>query len=173
MRSSCPDCVRKHIAQAIVLLAEARLGYPTHVWLAMAHIAEAEQESIEKWPEIAFYLREQRLNVQRGQDVILLPIIALLSTMVENERHIADQNYFSQEASPVFKDWMDVKAVADIVRTVYLRSMPDNIRNDARRFTPGSVAFPVELNAKAGSSGRTVVMNALGELEKTTKTGEA
>lgn len=65
-RKSCLDCVRKHLAQASVLLDEAHLGYPHHRWLAAGHLAEAESECLDEHPEFAIKIRECRLAVMRS-----------------------------------------------------------------------------------------------------------
>src|SRR5512140_3805830 len=67
-RKSCIDCVRKHIAQASVLLDEAQLGYPHHRWLAVGHLAEAEAECLDEYPEFAKRIRECRLAVMKSFD---------------------------------------------------------------------------------------------------------
>jgi len=63
MRKTCIDCVRKHLAQAIVLLDEAKGRYPSHFWLAIGHIAEAEAESMELYKDFALKLRTTRQNL--------------------------------------------------------------------------------------------------------------
>lgn len=68
MRNSCIDCVRKHLAQASILLDEVHLGYPHHRWLAAGHLAEAESEALDKWPEFATEIRSERLKVMRSHD---------------------------------------------------------------------------------------------------------
>jgi hypothetical protein len=62
-RTTCLDCTRKHIAQAIVLLGEAQMGYPEHRWLAVGHLAEATEESMGDYPVLAADLRMERLAV--------------------------------------------------------------------------------------------------------------
>ena len=62
-RPSCLDCARKHIAQAIILLGEARLGYPDHKWLAVGHLAEASEELLGDYPVLAADIRTARLLV--------------------------------------------------------------------------------------------------------------
>lgn len=59
-RESCLFCVSKHISQAIVLMQEAYAGYPLHRWLAVGHLAEAEAESQDKFPDLAIVIRETR-----------------------------------------------------------------------------------------------------------------
>lgn len=63
MRSGCYDCVRKHIGQAIVLMCEVEKGYHTHGWLAVGHLAEAEDESLRLPPGgIVDSIRQLRLS---------------------------------------------------------------------------------------------------------------
>ena len=94
-RGSCLDCSRKHIAQAMVLLdddaslsepgivsdferhvaqaiilmVESRLGYPHHRWFACGHLAEAE--GLLQKPEEQERLRVFRLAIMSGQAVRL------------------------------------------------------------------------------------------------------
>ncbi len=65
-RKSCMDCVRKHLAQAQVLLDEAHLGYPHHRWLAVGHLAEAESECLDEHEEFARKIRSCRLDVMQS-----------------------------------------------------------------------------------------------------------
>lgn len=64
--ATCLDCVRKHLAQASVLLDETALGYPHHRWLAAGNLAEAERESRHLYPELAQTIRVERLKVMRS-----------------------------------------------------------------------------------------------------------
>lgn len=63
MRPSCLDCARKHVAQAEVLLHEFRAAqkYRIHIWYAVGHLAEAEAELMERWPEHAYIIRQHRI----------------------------------------------------------------------------------------------------------------
>lgn len=64
MRIACLDCARKHIAQAEHLLHEWRADpkkYRIHKWYAIGHLAEAEVELMERWPEHAYYVRQHRI----------------------------------------------------------------------------------------------------------------
>lgn len=67
-RNSCLDCVRKHLAQACVLLDETHLGYPHHRWLAVGHLAEAESECLNEHPEFAAKIRSCRLTVMQSHE---------------------------------------------------------------------------------------------------------
>ena len=62
-RDACMDCVRKHIAQAIILLQESLLGYPEHKWLAVGHLAEASEECLGEFPAVAQLIRLDRLAI--------------------------------------------------------------------------------------------------------------
>lgn len=63
MRTSCLKCVRKHLAQASILLDESHLGYPHHKWFAIGHLAEAESESLLDYPKLSLEIREMRVNL--------------------------------------------------------------------------------------------------------------
>jgi len=63
-RNDCANCVRKHLGQAAALLQESLQGYPEHKWLAIGHLAEAEAESQNSFPEFALKLRESRKLIE-------------------------------------------------------------------------------------------------------------
>lgn len=63
MRKSCLKCGVKHIGQAIVLMNESLQGYPHHRLLAIGHLAEAADELILDYPDIAFTVRSIRLQI--------------------------------------------------------------------------------------------------------------
>lgn len=62
-REDCFFCVRKHLAQAQILLDESQLGYPLHKWLAVGHLAEAESEVLRYSLEFAKKIRETRIRI--------------------------------------------------------------------------------------------------------------
>lgn len=62
MRESCLDCARKHLAQALVLMQESRLGYPEHKWIAIGHLAEASEELVKDYQSLAGQIRCERLK---------------------------------------------------------------------------------------------------------------
>lgn len=68
LRPSCLKCVGKHTSQAIVLLQEAKLGYPVHAWLAIGHLAEAEAESMKDYPVLAEKIRIYRERIISGDE---------------------------------------------------------------------------------------------------------
>lgn len=61
MRPPCYDCARKHLAQALVLMCEAEKGYPVHGWLAVGHMAEAEDEALRLGGSLSEAIRTERL----------------------------------------------------------------------------------------------------------------
>ena len=67
MRDCCLSCCKKHIAQAIVLLCESKKGYPLHKWLALGHLAEAEDETSCKYPAFANRIRKARIEIEEDK----------------------------------------------------------------------------------------------------------
>ncbi len=67
-RKSCLDCCLKHLGQAIVLLMESKKGYPAHKYIALGHLAEAEDESIDSFEELANEIRDTRVSIQDGNE---------------------------------------------------------------------------------------------------------
>jgi len=68
VRDPCTRCAIKHLGQAKILMDESQLGYPHHVWYAMAHMAEAEAEILDIQPEDAALIRESRIKIQDSLD---------------------------------------------------------------------------------------------------------
>jgi len=60
MRETCTDCAIKHLAQASILLQEARHGYPAHIYYSRGHLAEAEAELAQLYPEHSDLVRTER-----------------------------------------------------------------------------------------------------------------
>ncbi len=85
-RTSCLECVMKHLGQAWVLYSEYKVGYPYKL-LIIGHLAEAEAES-ESWPALHNLIREQR---KRFQDSEQLPDLDFLGLKVlETEQFLFD-----------------------------------------------------------------------------------
>lgn len=63
-RSFCPRCAIKHLGKAKILMDEARLGYPHHVWFALANMSEAEDEIVAHMPEQAEKIRLARKELE-------------------------------------------------------------------------------------------------------------
>lgn len=78
MRQSCPKCVCKHIAQAIVLMHEYynnQINYAHHKWLAIGHLAEAETESCIERPDLSIRIRDARLLIQETGPIELITLL--------------------------------------------------------------------------------------------------
>lgn len=85
-RGDCANCVRKHLGQAAALLQESLQGYPEHTWLAIGHLAEAEAESQNKFPEFAEKLRAARKMVESGKGYPNVPeLIAEMNELVKGK----------------------------------------------------------------------------------------
>jgi hypothetical protein len=69
MRKTCLICCRKHLCQAMILLMEARKNpelYGWHKYIALGHMAEAEDETIEKEPYLSTVIRDKRIAIEDG-----------------------------------------------------------------------------------------------------------
>ncbi len=102
-RKSCFDCVRKHLAQASVLLDEAHLGYPHHRWLAVGHLAEAEAECLDEQPAFARKIRACRLTVMKSHDCsssVCIELLLIEACVVAGE---IDDLSFDPQNSKVFE----------------------------------------------------------------------
>lgn len=85
-RPSCPDCVLKHLGQALILFQESESSedYRIHRWIAVGHMAEAESELLSSFPEDARRLRKTRLAIMEDEDY--KPDLTELMTQVEKKR---------------------------------------------------------------------------------------
>ncbi len=75
MRPTCTFCARKHLAQASILVNEAAMGYPAHLWLAIGHMAEASEELISTYPDMANQIRVARKGLELGNVVDFMALI--------------------------------------------------------------------------------------------------
>jgi predicted phosphoribosyltransferase len=100
MREACFECCRKHIAQAHILALEAKLGYPLHKYLAIGHLAEAEDEIIEKDESLAMYIRAKRKEYTEVDTPI--PTLELLQLVLDSEQvynsRVPDQDQRDQDS---------------------------------------------------------------------------
>lgn len=79
-REFCGACVQKHVMQARALSLESRKGYPVHRSFAQGHLAEAEDEALERMPETALIIREERLKMEK--DLNYMPDWEALAVLV-------------------------------------------------------------------------------------------
>ena len=91
MRKTCLVCVRKHLTQALILLLESKKSekYEWHRWLACGHMAEAEDECLQKYPGFASNIRQNRIKVEQNEldtiDIWFKKTIEHLSEQIEDE----------------------------------------------------------------------------------------
>lgn len=87
MRHSCLFCAMKHVVQAGILMMEAKQGYPLHRWWALGHLAEASDELVADYEEMANTIREYRKNYEEDENVQLPfnEIIAELNQIIDKE----------------------------------------------------------------------------------------
>ncbi len=76
-REGCLSCTRKHLAQALVLMSEARQGYPGHRWIAIGHLGEAGDECCQDYPKLAAAIRAERVKYMADPDYVV-PIMKLI-----------------------------------------------------------------------------------------------
>ena len=69
MREACIECVLKHIGQAVALMHETTKGYEYHFVYAVGHLAEAEDEAAETYPEIRDMIYAQRKDYMKGNKI--------------------------------------------------------------------------------------------------------
>lgn len=63
-RDFCARCSIKHLGKAKILMDEAKLDYPFHVWIALANMSEAEDEILAAMPEEARLIRSVRKQIE-------------------------------------------------------------------------------------------------------------
>lgn len=88
MRKPCRECAQKHLMQALVLLGEANLGYHEHFFVAIGHLAEASDELVAQYPEIASRIRDERLKLwdDRSYSPPLLDLAMELDALPETPK---------------------------------------------------------------------------------------
>jgi len=113
MRTSCTDCCRKHLAQALVISHELQWYADNlednHLWVCVGHLAEAEAQIQKLSPFIADRIRDQRLllmNEGSGSvgDLQINQLINMVCELVESTHH---------ETSPL-GDIPDMDSLADL-----------------------------------------------------------
>jgi hypothetical protein len=63
------------------------MGYATHRWLAMGHLAEAEAETLVDYPDLALQINEERKNIEidLAYDPKLMEIIEAATAIEQAE----------------------------------------------------------------------------------------
>lgn len=80
-RPTCTDCAKKHLSQSAILLSESKRGYPDHIWLALGHMAEAEEELVGEYPDHANTIREERKRVESSKGEYSPDYLGLIKTV--------------------------------------------------------------------------------------------
>jgi predicted phosphoribosyltransferase len=74
-------------------LTESKLGHPEHKWLAIGHLAEAEAESVQMFPEFANKIRNERLKlIEDNYDVYLIELIKKAGQLKEQEERDSEKS---------------------------------------------------------------------------------
>jgi len=86
-RDPCVLCCCKHLAQAHVLIKETHKDYPHHKWIAMGHMAEAEDEVLNAHKAMASAIRVARLQYQN--DDIEPDCCLLIDAVIQADEELA------------------------------------------------------------------------------------
>ena len=107
-RESCLNCTRKHLAQAEVLMGEARQGYPANRWRAIGHLGEAGDECCQDYPQLANEIRKHRIKYMADPDYVVpcLKLIEKASALVQESK----SDYYASMAGT---DWLAAAAKAE------------------------------------------------------------
>jgi len=68
MRKNDVFGVLKHLSQASIYLDEWKMGYVHRKWFVIGHLAEAESESLEVYPDFAAKIRALRVGITLKDD---------------------------------------------------------------------------------------------------------
>ena len=82
MRPTCLECTGKHLAQACELLKEMKTGYPAFKWYVVGQLAEAEEEPVREYPDLANEIREYRV-AWTMDDSLVIPFEELFARIDE------------------------------------------------------------------------------------------
>jgi hypothetical protein len=75
----------------VILLHESKQGYPTHFWLAMGHLAEAGDELLRDYREVADNVRNER-KLLEDDPLYEIPILDMIDQVTEiAERENTDE----------------------------------------------------------------------------------
>jgi hypothetical protein len=94
------------LGQAGALIQESLQGYPDHIWLAIGHLAEAEAESQNRWPDFADKLRSERKKMEtyKGYCPDIVALIHEVTAMVRSEKTARAKRVPMTDED---KDWFD------------------------------------------------------------------
>ncbi|HEX2925039.1 MAG TPA: hypothetical protein VHP38_02075 [Ruminiclostridium sp.] len=111
MRETCLFCVSKHVSQSIVLVTECCQGYPSHIWIAIGHLAEAETESCSEFPELACEIRKVRLALMGQEGTFkhtdLMDLLKEVRSIAEATNGITEEERIKHILYPAQKPWKE------------------------------------------------------------------
>ena len=81
-RQSCKNCILKHLSQALINHHESLNAYPLHKWVSVGHLAEAETEAIDSFPDFTKKVREARVKyMEEGTAPDFMELIRLADSL--------------------------------------------------------------------------------------------
>lgn len=164
MRPSCQDCARKHLAQASVLMGEAHMGYPEHRWLAIGHLAEAAEELLQSWPDMANQVRahRKRLELDSRYQVPVMDLIQQVGKL--SPPHIRDHTVTEPPPAAV-----EPRVPAPAPAAGESGCAPCDLRRFAAEQAPRYQAEQQEIGGPGSGkpfSGRLVIIATLGNFDR-------
>lgn len=88
---SLKECGR-HVAQAEALNKEVKTGYPSFHWRVIGQLAEAEEETVRLYPDLANEIREYRVAWTDDHDIIIPyeELFEKIDTLLAEEEEAAE-----------------------------------------------------------------------------------
>jgi hypothetical protein len=71
-------------------MLEVCKGYPHHIWFAMGHLAEAEDETVQFHPDIAEQIRSHRIQLQSDNEY-KIDFDGLVKMLVDYEAQLTNE----------------------------------------------------------------------------------
>ena len=145
MRPTCLECAGKHLAQACVLLKETKTGYPAFKWFVIGHLAEAEEETVATYPDLANEIREHRV-AWTDNDETVIPFEELFARI---------DDLIDSDKEP------DVELPEGLSAMTMEMTSVESVKEDAREFSTART-MPMQAATPDGEAGQG---EAKGDLE--------
>jgi hypothetical protein len=78
------------LACAEILMHEYTMGYQGHDWLAMGHLAQAEEEIIQIFPQRAIDIRNYRKQYEENR-LFQIPVLDLINAITEEFENMPEE----------------------------------------------------------------------------------
>lgn len=101
MRTTCIECVEKHVGAARVVLSEVFQGYGQHYLDVVGELNEAEKESLIGYPDLASKIRDARKSIQ-----LHVPAAMIAENSTERENHL---NEVASDMSDLYKEVLQLR----------------------------------------------------------------